>query len=184
VLEPDEVNYEITDRYTETTVGGDKLTEPQQRDIERICENLKTTLTKEPGLTNLVEFSIDTGDSEPIAQRPYNTPMHFRESIDTEIDWLLEKGYIRKSTSAWASVRKPDGSAWLCVDYKRVNAVTTPQPFYMPRVEEVLESVGKARFISKMDLAKGYYQIRVKEQDIAKTAFVCHRGRFEFSRMP
>jgi len=118
----------------------------------------------------------------------FRTPIHFRESIDVELDWLLGKGYIRKSTSAWASpivcVRKPDGSARLCVDYKRINAVTTPQPFYMPQVEEVLESVGKARFISKMDLAKGYYQIRVKENDIGKTAFVCHRGRYEFTRMP
>jgi len=54
----------------------------------------------------------------------------------------------------------------------------------MLRVEEVLESVGWARFISKMDLAKGYYQFRVKPEDVGKTAFVCHRGCFEFSRMP
>jgi len=115
-------------------------------------------LTKESGLTDLVEFGIETGDSVPVSQRPYNIPIHFSESIDTEIDWLIGKGYIRKSASAWASpivcVRKPDGSARLCVDYKKLNAATQPQPFYMPRVEEVLESVGKARFISKMDLAK------------------------------
>jgi len=70
------------------------------------------------------------------------------------------------------------------VDYKRLNAVSTPQPFYMLRVEEVLEGVGKARFISKMDLAKGYYQLKVCPADQPKTAFVCHRGKFEFSRMP
>jgi len=65
-----------------------------------------------------------------------------------------------------------------------VNAVTTNQPFYMPRVEEVLEGVGKARYISKLDLSKGYYQVKMHESDVPKTAFVCHRGRYEFTRMP
>ena len=53
----------------------------------------------------------------------------------------------------------------------------------MPRVEEVLEGVGQASFISKLDLTKGYYQIPVQETDIPKTCFICHRGRFEFTRM-
>ena len=54
----------------------------------------------------------------------------------------------------------------------------------MPRVEEVLEGVGKAEFISKIYLTKGYYQIKMRESDIPKTAFICHRGKFEFLRMP
>ena len=76
------------------------------------------------------------------------------------------------------------GTARLCVDYRRLNSITRQTPFYMPRVEEVLEGVGQASFISKLDLTKGYYQIPVKENDIAKTCFICHRGRFEFTRMP
>jgi len=81
-------------------------------------------------------------------------------------------------------VRKPDGSARLCVDFKRLNENTKALPFYMPRVEEVLEGVGKARFISKMDLAKGYYQLKVRPADQPKTAFICHKGKFQFTRMP
>jgi len=76
------------------------------------------TLTKEPGLTDLAEFRIDTGNSAPILQRPYNTLTHFRASIDTELDWLIEKQFIRPSTSSWASpivaVQNPDGPARLC----------------------------------------------------------------------
>ena len=60
-------------------------------------------------------------------------------------------------------VRKPDGSARICIDFKKINATTTPLPFYMPRVEEVLEQVGKSRVISKLDLSKGYYQVPTKE---------------------
>ena len=59
-------------------------------------------MTKEPGLTPLAEFVIDTGQSNPIAQHPYNTPLALRESVDKEIDWLLENNYIRMSESPWA----------------------------------------------------------------------------------
>ena len=68
------------------------------------------------------------------------------------------------------TVRKPDGSARLCVDFKLINKVTTPLPFYMPRLEKVLEAVGRSRGISKMDLSKGYYQVPMRSSDIAKKA--------------
>ena len=83
--------------------------------------------------------------------------------MDKELDWLLEQGYIHPSDSPWASpmvtVRKPDGTARLCVDFKRINEVTAPLLFCMPRVEEVLEAVGRSKVISKLDLSKGYYQV-------------------------
>ena len=82
------------------------------------------------------------------------------------------------------TLKIPDGSARLCVDFKCIHEVTTPLPFYMPRVEEVLEVVSRSRVISKLDLSKGYYQVAMRECDMAKTAFVCHRGKFEFLRMP
>ena len=82
------------------------------------------------------------------------------------------------------TVRKPDGTARLCVDFKRINQITRLAPFYMPRMEEVLEGVGKAKYIYKIDLRKGYYQIPMVPADISKTAFICHRGKFEFLRMP
>ena len=83
-----------------------------------------------------------------------------------------------------ATVRKPDRSARLCADFKAINQTTRQALFYMPQVEDVLEGVGKATYISKIDLTKGYYQIPMVEAEICKTAFICHRGRFEFLRMP
>ena len=81
-------------------------------------------------------------------------------------------------------MKKPDGTARLCVDYRKLNSLTKQTPFFMPRIDEVLEGVGQASFISKLDLTKGYYQIPVQEQAIEKTCFICHRGQFEFTRMP
>ena len=81
-------------------------------------------------------------------------------------------------------VRKADGSARLCVDFRRVNSLTRQTPFFMPRVEEVIEGIGRARFISKLDLSKGFYQVQLTEEVMEKMAFICHRGVFHFTRMP
>ena len=168
-------------------IGG-KVEADRLKDIEAWTLEFKETLTEEPGLTDLVEFQLDTGGAEPIAQRPYLTPIGLRYGVDMEIDWLLEKGYIRKSSSPWVSpivtVRKPNGKVRICVDFKKINSVTRPMTFYMPKIEEVIEAVGKACVVSKMDLSKGYYQVQMAEEDIPKTAFVCQRGKFEFLRMP
>ena len=90
-----------------------------------------------------MKFQIDTGKELPIYQRPYGIPVTLREKVDSEIDWLLERGFIRPSSSPWASpmvtVKKADGSARLCVDFRKINGLTRQTPFYMPRVEEVLE---------------------------------------------
>ena len=136
----------------------------------------------------MVQFRIETGSHAPICQGPYNTPQSLLSSVDKELAWLKEHGYIRESSSNWASpmvtVKKPDGSARLCIDFKAINAITTPLPFYMPRVEEVLDRVGKSKVISKIDLSKGYYQVMMHPDDIQKTAFACHQGKYEFLRMP
>ena len=108
--------------------------------------------------------------------------------MDKELAWLKERGYIRDSSSNWAfpmvAVKKPDGSACFCIDFKAINAITTPLPFYMPRVEEVLERVGKSKVISKVDLSKGNYQVKMYQEDIEKTAFIYHQGKYEILRMP
>ena len=188
VLEQDSEGEDILDRYAEAKVELQQLSETQQHELQAVLDKHNKVLDKEPGLTKLVDFDIDTGYSKPIYQRPYSTPVALRKSVDTEIDWLISKGYIRPSSSPWASpmvmVRKADGTARLCVDFRKINGLTRQIPFYMPRVEEVIEGVGQARFISKLDLSKGYYQVQLTPAAIAKTAFTSHRGTYEFTRMP
>ena len=178
VLETDTPEDTILDRYSEVKVSEDQLHHKQTESIRAVELEFQDILTKEPGLTNLVRFSIDTGEQRSIHQGAYSN----------EIDWLLSKQFILPSDSPWASpmvtVRKPDGSTHLCVDFKAINQVTVQAHFYMPRVEEGLESVGKSQYISKIDLTNGYYQIPMVEEDIGKTAFTCYRGWFEFLRMP
>jgi len=188
VLENDTVGDEVTDTNGKARVEKIDLSAKMRVDIKDWLEEYSDVVCLEPGLTGLVELSINTGDAPPVSQRPYNTPVALREAVAKEIDWLLEKGYIRKSRSEWSSpivtVRKPDESLRLCIDYKKLNSLTTTAPFYMPTIKEILEAAGTAAVISKIDLNKGYYQVRVREDAIPKTAFVCHKGHYEFLRMP
>ena len=129
---------DLTTSYASSKIANQPLTEEQSKQLETVLQSHSKILTKDPGLTSLVTFDIDTGGAEPIHQRPYSTPVALKEKVDEEISWLLGKGYIVPSSSPWASpmvtVRKADGSVCLCVDFRRINSLTRQTPFFMPRV--------------------------------------------------
>ena len=101
---------------------------------------------------------------------------------------MLENKIIEPSKSEWAAplvpVRKKDNTIRLCVDYRKLNAITKVDPYPMPRVDDMIDEVGKAKFISTLDLTKGYWQVPVYEEDRPKTAFVTPFGLYQFTRMP
>ena len=101
---------------------------------------------------------------------------------------MEESGIIEPSASEWSSpivmVKKKDGSLRMCIDYRRLNAMTEVEAYPMPRVDELIDLLGKARFISTLDLMKGYWQMPVAVQDRHKTAFVTPGGLFQFRVMP
>ena len=105
-----------------------------------------------------------------------------------EVLSLLEQGIVRPSLSPWSSpmvpVRKPDGSVRLCIDFSKVNSITTPDPYAMLLIDDLIDQLGEAKILSKMDLNKGFYQIPLKEADMPKTAFCTPWGKFQFTRMP
>ena len=104
--------------------------------------------------------------------------------VCTNVD-KQESGVIQPSNSPWASpvvlVRKKDGTHRFCVDYREVNAVTKKDKFPLPRVDDLLDQLGKAQYFSTLYLASGYWQIKVHPESQAKTA---HQGLHEFCVMP
>ena len=87
-----------------------------------------------------------------------------------ELDKMLKMGVIRPSTSPWASpvviVPKKDGGVRFCVDYRKLNRVAKFDAYPMPRIDDVIEKVGKARYISTLDLARAYWQIPMSESSM------------------
>ena len=79
---------------------------------------------------------------------------------------------------------KPDGSPQFCIDYRKLNNVTTPDQYPLPNIAEIVDLIGQAKVFSTLDLKSGYWQIAIEDASIPKTAFRCHRGLFEFLRLP
>ena len=80
-------------------------------------------------------------------------------------------------------VPKPDGSPRFCIDYRKLNNVTTPDQYTLPNIAEIVDLIGQAKVFSTLDLKRGYWQIAIEDASIPKTAFRCHRGLFEFREM-
>ena len=141
-----------------------------------------------PGETHLLEHSIPTGDHKPIAVPPRRIPQAWVQQVKEEVHEMLAAGVVEPSTSPWTfpivPVRKKDGTVRLCVDYRPLNKVTEDDVYQMPRVDDLVERIGKANFISALDLSKGYYQVAVRPEDRAKTAFTSPVGKFQFTKMP
>jgi transposase InsO family protein len=150
--------------------------------------NLFSKSETDVGKTSLVKMTINTGESHPIKQKPYKTPFSLRPEVDRHIKELLKAKIIRPSTSPWASpiiiVPKKDGGSRMCIDFRKLNCVTTNNSYPLPSISDILASLKNARYFSCLDLKSGYYQIEMSEADKEKTAFVCHKGLFEFNVMP
>ena len=136
-----------------------------------------------------VEFFIDlVHGSSPISKAPYRmAPMELAE-LKKQIEELLEKGFIRPSVSPWGApvlfVRKKDGSLRLCIDYRQLNKITIKNKYPLPRIDDLLDQLAGASIFSKIDLRTGYHQLRVREEDVPKTAFRTRYGHYEFLVMP
>ncbi|GKV43664.1 hypothetical protein SLEP1_g50928 [Rubroshorea leprosula] len=123
--------------------------------------------------------------SKELPGLPPNREIEFTIDLVPE---LLDKGFIRLSTSPWGApvlfVKKKDGSLRLCIDYRRLNQVTVKNKYPLPRIDDLFDQLQGARVFSKIDLRSGYYQLKIKPEDVMKTAFRSRYGHYEFLVMP
>ncbi|CAJ2633781.1 unnamed protein product [Trifolium pratense] len=132
-----------------------------------------------------IEFSIElVPDTQPISIPPYRMAPAELKELKEQLQDLLDKGFIRASTSPWGApvlfVKKKDGSMRLCVDYRQLNKVTIKNKYPLPRIDELFDQLQGAQCFSKIDLRSGYHQLKIKREDIPKTAFRTRYGHYEF----
>jgi hypothetical protein len=132
-----------------------------------------------------VEFVIELKPgTAPISRRSYRMPPNELAEPKTQLQDLLEKGFIRPSSSPWGCptifVKKKDQTLRMCMDYRPLNEVTIKNKYPLPQIDILFDQLTAARVFSKIDLRSGYHQIRIRPEDIPNTAFTTRYGLFEY----
>ncbi|GJW26805.1 putative reverse transcriptase domain-containing protein [Tanacetum coccineum] len=135
--------------------------------------------------TRQVEFQIDlVPGAAPVARAPYRLAPSEMKELSEQLKELSDKGFIRPSSSPWGApvlfVKKKDGSFRMCIDYRELNKLTVKNRYPLPRIDDLFDQLQGSSVYSKIDLRSGYHQLRVREEDIPKTAFRTRYGHYEF----
>jgi hypothetical protein len=160
---------------------------PEIQDIPVVCEFPDVFLEYLPRLPleRDVEFVIELKPgTTPVSRRSYQMPPNELAELKTQLQDLLDKGFIRPSLSPWGCpaifVMKKDQTLWMCVYYRPLNEVTIKNKYPLPWIDILFDQLTGARVISEIDLRSGYHQIRIRPEDIPKTAFTTWYGLFKY----
>ncbi|XP_066952544.1 uncharacterized protein [Macrobrachium rosenbergii] len=174
---PLEILYDMwTDQSKEVTLGD------YAKNLQDICGDVPTQ-------TSMVDYQLELKPgTEPQKSAPYRVSPQKRAILKKETDFLLQHGFAEPSISPWASpcvlVEKPDGSYRLCTDFRRLNEVTVSDSYPLPRVDDLIDLVSNAVYVSKIDLLRGYYQVPLADNTKPLTAFTTPDGLYQYTVLP
>ncbi len=179
------------DPLQDISLKGSILSSEEQNQLMKLLTEFKDVFSQngtEIGCIPGVEHKIETQGHPPIRQRPFRTEFSRRQEVRNQVGNLLEAGVVRPSCSPWASpivlVGKKDGTQRMCVDYRKLNAITRKDTFPLPLISEILDSLDGAKYFSSFDVTSGYHHVKVAPEDIEKTAFTTFEGTYEYLRLP
>ncbi|KAI5339933.1 hypothetical protein L3X38_019207 [Prunus dulcis] len=171
--------------------GQPKVTFHGERRVLLTCLNSAITAKKllKKGCEGEIEFTLEfLPGTNPIYQTPYRMAPAELRALKTQLQELVDLGFIRPSVSLWGAlvlfVRKKDGTMRLCIDYWQLNKVKIRNRYPLPRIDDLFDMLKGAKYFSKIDMRSGYHQLRIREEDIPKTAFRTRYGHYEFLVMP
>ena len=161
----------------------------RQQQLFNLLDEYAACFSETPGLCALLMHTIPTTpDFVPKRLRAYRVPENLKAEVNRQIAELLRLGFITESNSPMASpvvaILKRSGSVRVCVNYQYLNRYTLPDQIPLPNISEVVQRIGKARFISSFDTVSGFHQCLVTPEDRWKTAFVCDTSQYEWVRCP
>ena len=162
----------------------------QRKDLVNLLSEFSDVFAASPsdlGRTEVVRHEIDTGDARPIRQPARQLPIHRRNEAEEHVKDMLERGIIEPSNSPWASpivlMKKKDGSARFCVDYRALNNVTVKNSWPLPRTDDCFDALTGSKWFSTLDLCSGYWQVAMDDKEKPKTAFITGKGLYQFTVM-
>ncbi|XP_030385488.1 uncharacterized protein LOC115632467 isoform X1 [Scaptodrosophila lebanonensis] len=160
----------------------------QKESLQAVIDKFPSFVVSGLGKTSLISHIIDVGDAKPIKQRHFPISPAQEKLLYAEIDRMLEQGVIEESDSAWSSpvvlVQKP-GKFRICLDSRKVNAVSRKDAYPLPQIDGILSRLPKAMFISSLDLKDAYWQIPLDVSSRDKTAFtIPGRPLYQYKVMP
>lgn len=165
-----------------------KLPAQCQSELKDLCTEFAGRFTDLPPRTNLSECEIELLESIPVHVRQYPLPHSAMDSIREEVQAMLRLGVIEPCASPYSAplvlIKKPDGKIRTCQDFRRLNKIVRFDGEPLPDVDHLFAKLGKAKYLSKLDLTKGYWQVPVREADRDKTAFTTPQGQFRWVTMP
>jgi len=187
--DPLEINLPCDKEETVEDVHINPELDTRQKDtLVKMLHEFGDIFSIKPGCTNIAEHPIILTDSNPVRCKSYPIPHALRDCMKDEVEKMLELYIIEESNSPYSSqllmVRKKDGTNHPVVDYRRLNRITVFDAEPMPVAEDIYARLAKAKYISKMDFVKGYWQIPMVAEDKQKTAFSTPFGLYQFKRMP
>ncbi|GJR03044.1 putative reverse transcriptase domain-containing protein [Tanacetum coccineum] len=177
---------QVTKKETE-----DKSEEKRLEDVPTVWDFTEVFPEDFPGLppTQQVEFQIDlVPGAAPMARTPYRLAPSELQDLSTQLQELSDNGFIRPSSSTWGApvlfFKKKNGSFQMCIDYRELNKLTVKNRYPLPRIDDLFDQLQGSRVYYKIDQRSGYHQLRVREEDIPKTAFRTRYGHYKFQVMP
>src|SRR6185295_8051926 len=157
-----------------------------KNDVEQLLELYSQIITRditELGQTSEIQHHIDTQLAQPIRQYPYSLSPRHRQFLKEEIDCMKNQGLIVPSKSPWTSpalvVGKANGKLRLVVDYRKINKVTKPDAYPLPKISDMLDALANCVYFSTLDLTSGFWQVTMDLADQEKTAFCTRFGTYK-----
>ncbi|MFI5406513.1 MAG: RNase H-like domain-containing protein, partial [Nitrososphaerales archaeon] len=166
------------------------LTSEQQIKLRRMLRKHERLFSDIPGKTKVVYHTIPLVEgATPKAYKAYRIPEKFKAEVERQIDDLLKQGRIVRSESAFAApvvtvLKQDQKSVRLCCNYKGLNDITVDQPYTFPRIDEMTRKASQFKFLTKLDATASFWQVPVLPEHTHRTAFICHRGVFEWLYLP
>ena len=163
------------------------LDQIQRNELKMLILEYEYLFPDIPNRTDQIYHDVDIEGSKPIKQHPYRMNPMKLQYLREEVQYLLDNDFIEPSQSDWRSpcilVPKPDGTFRMCTDYRKVNSVTKTDSFPVPRMDDCIDNIGQAKYVTKFDLLKGFWQIPLTDRAKEISAFVTPDGLYQYKVM-